>query len=135
VGPIFERSIHVAFVSALQHALAPHPVEEHGPQVLGSFSGCVRGTGVRIAATTTTLCAGRSLRAARAATLCTLRILPHARWSLHGGCHRRADCDESCERETYRAGPSEIHGGSPLCVVSRMPVRTPEVKAYVFGIQ
>ena len=68
LGLIFERRDHVAFVGALQHALVPHPVEEHGPQVLGSCCGRVGRTGVRITATTPTLCAGRSRRPAGAAT-------------------------------------------------------------------
>ena len=38
---VFERGDHVAFVMALQHAHAPHPVEEHGLQVFGVLCGCV----------------------------------------------------------------------------------------------
>src|SRR5207302_4568631 len=38
---IFERRDHVALIMALEHAHAPHPVEEHGLQVFGVPCGCV----------------------------------------------------------------------------------------------
>src|SRR5437870_4218461 len=38
---IFERRDHVALIMALQHAHAPHPVEEHGLEVFGVRCGCV----------------------------------------------------------------------------------------------
>src|SRR4029453_7601849 len=82
---LFERRGHVAFIVALQHARAPHPVEEHGLQVLGIFCGCV----------------GFNNR-------------PAWIWILRAGRQRPADREDDPERDPYPTTPStKIHGGPP----------------------
>ena len=146
LGLVFERRDHVAFVGTLQHALVPHPVEQHGSQVLGTRCGCVRCT-----ATAPTLCAGRSLPTA--AGPCA-----PAGSLLRTGCRCHADREDKGERGRRPTIPSafatsareasrpnsaasrsaprtdladkstKLHGGPPSCGVS-MPVRQDEVKA------
>ena len=108
---------HVAFVSALQHALVPHPVEQNSSQVLGTRGGCVR-----CATTTTSLCAGRSL--STALPLCTGRSL------LRSGYRSHADREDKGEATADKS--TKLHGGPPSCGVS-MPVRKDEVKAQHIG--
>ena len=59
---IFKGCDHVAFIMALQHAHAPHPLEEHGLQVFGVRCGCV---GFGIASPRTSLRIGCQLPADR----------------------------------------------------------------------
>src|SRR5204863_721007 len=85
---IFERGDHVAFVMALEHARAPHPVEEHGLQVFGILWGCVRLSSP-----------GAWIRILRTGVLC---------------CQRLADREYDSDRDPYPTIPStKSHGFSP----------------------
>src|SRR4030095_9786902 len=81
---ILQGCDHVALIMALQHAHAPHPLEEHGLQVFGILCGCV----------------GFSRR--------------RPGWSLRTGRQRRADREDDPKRDPYPTTPStQIHGGPP----------------------
>src|SRR5439155_20579749 len=88
---IFKRRDHVAFVRALQHALMPHPVEEHGPQILCSWCRCVRRASVRVTVTTPTLSTARRR--------CTGPTLTSGGSLLRAGCRCDADRDDNGRRD------------------------------------